>query len=153
MTPEQFRRAALKLPGAVEAAHHDHPDFRANGRVFASLSPAGQGWAMAKVSPEEQETFVRNEPAAFEPFNGAWGKAGCTRIKLDVAPAAAVEAALLMAWRGAQATKPRATKPRAAKTPSAEKASKAAVERTPAKTVKAAKAAKAAPRAKKGKSG
>ena len=85
MTPEQFRRAALKLTGAVEGAHHDHPDFRANGRVFASLSPAGQGWAMAKVSPEEQETFVRNEPAAFEPFNGAWGKAGCTRIKLDVA--------------------------------------------------------------------
>lgn len=139
MTPEQFRRAALKLPGAVEGAHHDHPDFRANGRVFASLSPAGQGWAMAKVSPEEQETFVRNEPAAFEPFNGAWGKAGCTRIRLDVAPAAAVEAALLMAWRGAQAAKPRTTKK-----PAAARAAKPAVDRRPAK---------AAPRAKKRKSG
>ncbi len=106
MTPEAFRKAALKREGVVESAHQDHPDFRLNGRVFASLSPEGQGWAMVKLAPEEQEAFVRNDPAVFSPFTGAWGKAGCTRIVLASAPAAAVGAALLMAWRLAAAAKP-----------------------------------------------
>lgn len=110
MTPEAFRRSALKLEGVVESAHHDHPDFRCNGRVFASLSPEGQSWAMVKLAPEEQAAFARNDPAVFSPFTGAWGKAGCTRILLASAPAAAVGAALLMAWRLATAAKQRKPK-------------------------------------------
>ena len=37
MTANQFRRIALGMSGAVEASHMDHPDFRANGRIFATL--------------------------------------------------------------------------------------------------------------------
>jgi len=124
VTPDAFRRSALKLEGVVESAHNDHPDFRVNGRVFASLSPEGQGWAMVKLAPEEQSAFVRSDPAVFSPFTGAWGKAGCTRIVLASAPVAAVGAALLMAWRLATAAKPRSPKSPAKKRSTARSKSK-----------------------------
>ena len=41
MTAEDFRRLALSLAGATEGAHMGHPDFRANGGVFASLPKEG----------------------------------------------------------------------------------------------------------------
>ena len=38
MTAEQFRQMALALPEATELAHMHHPDFRVNGRIFATLA-------------------------------------------------------------------------------------------------------------------
>jgi hypothetical protein len=32
MTANEFRRMALSLPDAIEAAHMGHPDFRVGGR-------------------------------------------------------------------------------------------------------------------------
>ena len=37
MTANEFRSLALTLPGAVESAHMGHPDFRIDGRIFATL--------------------------------------------------------------------------------------------------------------------
>jgi len=37
MTAEDFRRIALGMDGATESAHMAHPDFRVNGRLFATL--------------------------------------------------------------------------------------------------------------------
>ena len=37
MTADDFRRLALAMDGAVERSHMNHPDFRANGRIFATL--------------------------------------------------------------------------------------------------------------------
>jgi hypothetical protein len=37
MTPAGFRRIATALTGAIESAHHGHPDFRVGGRIFATL--------------------------------------------------------------------------------------------------------------------
>jgi hypothetical protein len=47
MTPASFRKLALSLEGALEGAHGGHRDFRAGGKVFASLArrhqrPAGR---------------------------------------------------------------------------------------------------------------
>ena len=39
MTADDFRRLALGFDGASEGAHMNHPDFRANGRIFATLHP------------------------------------------------------------------------------------------------------------------
>ena len=53
MTAEDFRRLALGMPGAIESSHMGHPDFRANGRIFATLTADGtQG--MVKVAPEQR---------------------------------------------------------------------------------------------------
>ena len=64
---------------AIESAHMGHPDFRAYGKIFATIHPDQQA-GMVKLSPEQQELFVRQHPLTFAPENGAWGRAGCTRV-------------------------------------------------------------------------
>ena len=78
-----------------------HPDFRVAGKVFATLGYPAAGWGMVKLSPEQQELFVRTEPAAFVPVKGAWGLQGCTNVKLRPATKAAVREALHLAWQKA----------------------------------------------------
>lgn len=102
VTPAAFRKLALALPGASEGEHMGHPDFRAGGRIFASLTADGER-GMVKVSPAEQRELVRTDPAAFEPAAGAWGKSGCTMVALDAADPAAVRLALASAHHAAAA--------------------------------------------------
>jgi hypothetical protein len=71
MTSDQFRRLALSFPEASESAHMGHPDFRAGGRIFATLGYPDDGWAMVKLTPEQQEELVRTEPDVFVPVKGA----------------------------------------------------------------------------------
>src|SRR5947199_3289957 len=67
MTAREFRSLALSLPRASEAAHMGHPDFRVAGRIFATLGYPRSGWGMVKLTPEQQELFVRAQPAVFAP--------------------------------------------------------------------------------------
>lgn len=98
MTANQFRKLALALPEAVEASHMDHPDFRVGGKIFATIGPKGD-WGMVKLTPELQKSYVRTDPDSFEPFNGAWGKRGCTKVLFKSANTHVVEQALAAAWR------------------------------------------------------
>lgn len=98
MTPAQFRKLALSMPAAVEGSHHDHPDFRANGRVFASLHPDGAR-AMVKVPPAEQRRLVAERGDAFAPANGAWGRAGCTMVVLGEVGVAELVTPMTLAWQ------------------------------------------------------
>ena len=93
-----FRRLALELPEATEGSHHDHPDFRVGGKVFATLAPDGS-WGMVQLTPEEQRERVREQPQVFTPVPGGWGRRGATRVILAMARAPAVRAALFAAWR------------------------------------------------------
>lgn len=122
MTERTFRRIALGMAGAVESAHMGHPDFRANGRIFATLRGDGTH-GMVKLAPEEQERFVRDHPETFTPEAGAWGRQGCTRVRLDAADEETLGEAMTLAWRGsARASRPRtrrktpATKARSSRT-------------------------------------
>jgi len=99
MTAEEFRKMALSLPETLEAAHMGHPDFRVGGKIFATLSPPGQGWAMVKLTPAQQESFVSAEPGVFSAFNGAWGRDGATKVHLRAAKKTTLRAALVFAWR------------------------------------------------------
>jgi hypothetical protein len=109
MTGDDFRRLALALHGASEGAHMKHPDFRAAGRIFASLD-AGEQRGMAKLSPDEQRELLREYPDVFYPAAGAWGRQGCTMIDLAAADEAAVRGALSLAWEGVVARKAPAKK-------------------------------------------
>jgi len=102
LTTAAFRKLALALPAVVEGEHQDHPDFRANGRVIASLHPDGLR-AMVKVSAAQQRVLVQSAPATFAPASGAWGRAGCTMVTLAMADRATVQAALQDAWQVALA--------------------------------------------------
>lgn len=98
MTPDNFRRLALALPETSESAHMGHPDFRVRNKVFATLSHPGEGWAMVKLTPEQQESFVRAEPDVFTPVKGGWGRRGATNVHLKAAKEASLRRAILTAW-------------------------------------------------------
>lgn len=97
MTANEFRRMALKLDGAVEAAHMGHPDFRVGGKIFATVGYPKPGFAMVALTPEQQELFVRTEPKSFRPVPGAWGSKGATHVLLKTAKKTAVREALAVA--------------------------------------------------------
>ena len=100
MTANDFRRIALGLTDAIEAAHMGHPDFRVNNRIFATLH-ADDTTGMVKLPPDEQERFVREHPETFRPENGAWGRQGCTRVQLMPADEDIVGEAMTLAWQDA----------------------------------------------------
>ena len=104
MTPNQFRRIALGMEGAVEGQHMAHPDFRANGRIFATISPDAKS-GMVSLTPEQQQAFIRADPDAFAPAAGAWGRGGSTIIRLASADAETVGEAMTLAWQGTVNTK------------------------------------------------
>jgi hypothetical protein len=95
-TCDTFRRIALGMKDAVEGAHMGHPDFRVNGRIFATIHP-DPAYGMVKLTPEQQQEFIRDHPAVFAPENGAWGRAGCTRVRIDAADEELLGAALTLA--------------------------------------------------------
>jgi hypothetical protein len=98
MTAKDFRRIALGLDGAIEGAHMGHPDFRINNRIFATLKHDNE-WGMVILPPEQQETFVRENPGTFTPEKGAWGRAGCTAVRLQSVEEDTLGEALTIAWQ------------------------------------------------------
>jgi hypothetical protein len=54
---------------------------------------------MVKLSPEQQQAFIADHPETFTPESGAWGRAGCTRVRLDSVPEEVLGEALTLAWR------------------------------------------------------
>src|SRR5947208_16830368 len=98
VTADDFRSLALSFPEASEDARMGHPDFRVRGKIFATLGPDEQ-WGMVKLTPDQQASFVRALPQMFQPVNGAWGRRGCTYVRLAAAEELTVRQALIAAWR------------------------------------------------------
>ena len=86
------------MVGASESAHMGHPDFRANGRIFATLHP-GKETGMVKLTPEQQQEFLSEGSDAFVPSSGAWGRQGCTKVKLAVVDEETLGHAITLAWQ------------------------------------------------------
>jgi hypothetical protein len=105
MTANDFRRIALGFTGAIEGAHMGHPDFRAGGRIFATLH-TGDKTGMVKLTPEQQQEFVSAHPEMFEPEVGAWGRQGCTRVHLREADLEVLGEAMTLAWQSVTAPRP-----------------------------------------------
>jgi hypothetical protein len=85
MTADQFRKLALKVPGAVEASHMDHPDFRIDGKIFETLGYPDEQRAMVKLTPAQQRRFLSEAPTMFKPCAGKWGERGATNVILRAA--------------------------------------------------------------------
>lgn len=107
ITAGEFRRIALKQPGAVESAHMAHPDFRIGGKIFASLGYPDDEHAMVKLTSEQQAKVIRQSPAVFAPCAGAWGRQGSTSVLLPSAAKSRVAAALKAAAKNLAAVKSR----------------------------------------------
>jgi hypothetical protein len=94
-----FRRIALSFPETAESAHMNHPDFRVAGKIFATLHYPDKRWGMVRLTPEEQDSVLREHPSAFNPCSGTWGRQGCTNVLLSAVDKATLERALKVAWR------------------------------------------------------
>jgi hypothetical protein len=116
LSAEEFRRMALRMDGAVEGAHMGHPDFRANGRIFATIYPDGLS-GMVKLTPDQQDVYLREDSGTFAAASGAWGRQGCTTVRLKSADETTVRDAMRLAWdntlkkRGATSTKRKSRRP------------------------------------------
>ncbi|MDQ3070950.1 MAG: MmcQ/YjbR family DNA-binding protein [Acidobacteriota bacterium] len=105
MKADDFRRIALGMKGATESAHMGHPDFRVNGGIFATLHGDG-ATGMVKLTPDQQEAFMRDYPDSFTPESGAWGRQGCTAVRLASTDEETLGEALTLAWRNRSAARP-----------------------------------------------
>ena len=118
---ELFRSLALQLPGAVESSHMNHPDFRLNGRIFATLSAQEKGYGVLKLTLEQQQSFIAEQPHAFSPVQGGWGRMGMTFVHLHEVDEALIAGALSTAYHNLQ-KKQAEKKPAGKSTPSAKSA-------------------------------
>jgi hypothetical protein len=98
MTSDDFRRLALALPEATEAAHMGHPDFRVHNKIFATLWPTERR-GVVMLTPEQQTVLTELKPTVFTPVPGGWGRRGSTNVNLEAADEMSLTSALLMAWR------------------------------------------------------
>jgi len=99
MTPADFRRIALTLPGAEESSHMGAADFRVGGHIFATLASVSQGYGNLMLTPELQQAFVADQPSLFLPIPGGWGRNGATHIRLAPATEDILAGALVAAYR------------------------------------------------------
>jgi hypothetical protein len=99
MTAADFLRIALSLPDAAEGSHFNHADFRAGGKIFATLGLEREGFGVLLLTPEQQAGMVEDAPEIFSPVPGGWGRQGSTRVRLANVTPDILEAALQAAWR------------------------------------------------------
>jgi hypothetical protein len=99
MNVADFRRIALSLPGAEESSHMGQPDFRVDGRIFATLASAKQGYGNLMLTLEQQTSFVEEMPEVFLPIPGGWGRMGMTHVRLAEASEDVLYGALHAAWK------------------------------------------------------
>lgn len=75
------------------------PDFRAQGKIFATLASQDKGFGNLKLTLEQQSDFVRELPEVFLPVPGGWGRMGMTHIRLSRASEDVLTGALRAAWQ------------------------------------------------------
>ena len=98
MTPDDFRDLALSFPGASEAAHSGHPDFRVNGKIFATLGYPDESFAVLMLTPDAQQEAIGRHPEVFEAVAGAWGRRGNTNVRLSAARPKQLRSWIGLAW-------------------------------------------------------
>ncbi len=106
MNADDFRRLALSLPRTSEGSHMGHPDFRVDGRIFATVGHPDDNWAMVRLTPTEQRKRVRSAGHVFVPVPGAWGRKGSTRVQLQAVEEETLASALAAAWSTQDAAAP-----------------------------------------------
>jgi hypothetical protein len=98
MTTDVFRKIALDLPEAVEAAHVGHPDFRVRGKIFATLGYPDEKHGVLMLTPDQQVEAISRWPEVFAPVKGGWGRRGSTLVLLSAIGGEALRPWMERAW-------------------------------------------------------
>ena len=99
MTAKDFRRIALSMEGTEEGSHMGAVDFRAGGRIFATLASVKEGYGNLMLTAEVQAEFIAGRPDLFLPVHGGWGRMGATHIRLKEADEDSMRGALHTTWK------------------------------------------------------
>lgn len=95
VTIRQARKIALSMPHAEEQKHHGHPDFRINGKIFATLWP-DELRAVVKLAMADQVALVQMDPGAFS--LNAWSRQGYTNVDLKHIDVSRLRTVIESAW-------------------------------------------------------
>jgi hypothetical protein len=98
MTPDDFRRLALTLPGVEEVFRYGQSQFRVGRKTFAILEGVADSVAVVMLTQEQQAMFAGNAPSVFTPVSGGDGRLGITSIRLEAAREASLTDVLTAAW-------------------------------------------------------
>ena len=74
------------------------PDFRIDGKIFATLAYQAKGLGTLMLTAQQQAEFLADAAEYFTPAAGAWGRKGSTLVRLD-APEEVLAGALQSAYR------------------------------------------------------
>lgn len=99
MTAKQFAKLALSLPDTIASEHMGHPDFRVNGKIFATLGWPNDGYGMVKLTPLQQSEYELAHPEVFQRIDNGWGRMGATSVCLKHAKANILLPAMKDAWQ------------------------------------------------------
>jgi hypothetical protein len=81
MTADEVRAIALAQPGAVEGAHHNHPDFRVGKSIFATLCP-DECRSVLRLPEPFAASLEAEDPDTFKIVSHGGGQ-GWTSVDLD----------------------------------------------------------------------
>lgn len=99
MDREAFLKLALGLPEAASSSHLGTVDIRVRGKIFAQPPGRQSGMAIIKLTSEQQDMLCSLQPDLYKPEAGHRGRAGWTRLALEMADDQTVLGALWTAWR------------------------------------------------------
>jgi hypothetical protein len=103
VTEATVRRIALSLPEATEAPHHDMTSFRVAGKIFATVTAAGDRVHIF-VGPDEVATYCAEYPGRVEELWWGTQRRGC-RVALTTATQSLLRELLTEAWRARAPTR------------------------------------------------
>ena len=109
VTPARARKLALSLENSSEAPHFDRTAFRTPRKIFATLANSGVDMNFM-FDAALQEFYCEQEPEAFAPVPGGWGRMGATRCDLKKVDEPTFLFALKAAHALANAPQPRRAK-------------------------------------------
>ena len=97
MTPDAFRALALSLPRTQERPILGSQEFRIKDKVFATLGWPQAGWAVIKLTPDDQSRFML-ACEGLSPEPGGRGRRWVTRVRLAALDQAGLAPVLKAAW-------------------------------------------------------
>jgi hypothetical protein len=97
VTEATVRRIALSLPETAEAPHHDMTSFRVGGKIFATVTAAGDRVHIF-VGPDEVAASCAEYPGVVEELWWGSTQRGC-RVALKAASQGLLRELLTEAWR------------------------------------------------------
>src|SRR5882724_8582177 len=68
------------MPEAEELGHHDHPDFRVENKIFATLWP-DEDRVVLKIQFDDQVVWLKSSRGALSEIK--WGKQRWTNVQLQ----------------------------------------------------------------------